>query len=98
MEAIKELKSTQHLIKPIAFEHFLIFLFENLGYDVVYQKRRQDKFIDIELTYKKTNQKYIGEIKFFSKLQHSLTLNNSIDDVFNKGYTLSRKKKNSFNK
>ncbi len=25
-------------------------------------------------------------------------LNNSIDDVFNKGYTLSRKKKNSFNK
>lgn len=69
METIELSKENQRYIKPIAFEHFLIALFTQLGYEVEYQKRFKDNCVDMELTYQKSSkkEKYICEIKFYSK-------------------------------
>ena len=73
METIELSKEIKSYIKPMAFEHFLVALFEQLGYKVEYQKRAKDNCIDMELTYQKSNkkEKYICEIKFYSKLYFS---------------------------
>ena len=73
METIELSKEMKSYIKPTAFEHILIALFEQLGYNVDYQKRAKDNGIDMELTYQKSNkkEKYICEIKFYSKLYFS---------------------------
>lgn len=61
------------LPKESKFEYILITLFEQLGYKVKYQKKVKDNFIDMELAYQKSNkkEKYICEIKFYSKLYFS---------------------------
>ncbi|MCI8778292.1 MAG: restriction endonuclease [Bacilli bacterium] len=73
METIELSKENQSYIKPVAFEHFLMALFKQLGYEVEYRKRVKDSYIDMELTYKKSHkkEKYICEIKFYSKLYFS---------------------------
>lgn len=61
------------LPKESKFEYILITLFEQLGYKVEYQKKANDHYIDMELTYQTSNkkEKYICEVKFYSKLYFS---------------------------
>ena len=41
METVKLTKEAEQYMKPRAFEHFLMALFEQLGYHVVYQKKQR---------------------------------------------------------
>ena len=61
------------LPKESKFEYILVTLFEQLGYKVEYQKKAEDHYIDMELTYQTSNkkEKYICDVKFYSKLYFS---------------------------
>lgn len=63
----------QRYIKPLSFAYFLMALFEQLGYNVIYEKKSNDNYIDMELTYQGSHkkQKYMCEVKFYSKLYFS---------------------------
>ena len=74
IEKIEISKEEMKRIKPIAFEYFLLALFKQLGYEVQHKKKIENKYIDLEIIYQKSSkkEKYICEVKFYSKLYNAL--------------------------
>jgi len=70
MEIKKDFIKYEPFIKSQIFEKFIFALFQTLGYELRYKKSAVDNYIDLELTYNKSEkaQKYICQIRYFSRL------------------------------